>query len=74
MAEVVINGKKYEIEKLPKEAVDLINSIKFVDNELLRLQNQMKVNLAAKNFYFQQLQAILSKLEKEDSSEKISFE
>ncbi|RKQ60619.1 hypothetical protein C7457_1442 [Thermovibrio guaymasensis] len=74
MAEVIINGKKYEIEKLPKEAVDLINSIKFVDNELLRLQNQIKVNLAAKNFYFQQLQAILSKLEKGDSSEKISFE
>ncbi len=71
MAEIIINGKKYETEKLPKEAVDLINSVKFIDNEIVRLQNQIKVNLAARNLYIQQLQTILSKL---DSNEKISFE
>jgi len=70
MAKVVINGKEYDTEKLPKEALDLINSVAFADSEIVRLQNQIRVMLAAKNYYLQQLDKILSSLE---SQEKVKF-
>ena len=73
MAEITINGKKYDIEKLPKEAVDLINSIRFVDAEIQKLQNQLKVHLAARTFYLQQLQKVLDKVQPTTSDEKIKF-
>jgi len=73
MAEVVINGKKYDLEKLPKEAVDLINSIRFVDSEVQKLQNEIRVMMAARNFYVQQLQGILEKIQQSSSDDKIQF-
>ncbi|WP_164930672.1 DUF6447 family protein [Aquifex aeolicus] len=63
MAKVNIDGKEYDTEKLPKEAVDLINSIVFVDTELQRLENQKKVLTAARIFYAEKLKEVLSKLE-----------
>ena len=72
MAEVTINGKKYNLEDLPKEAVDLINSLRFVDSELQKLQNQIRVLMAARAFYAQQLQKILGSAQS-SSDEKISF-
>ncbi len=70
MAKVTINNKEYELEKLPKEAVDLINSIRIVDAEVQRLQNQIKINLAARNFYFQELQKYLKDLPQDNATIK----
>ena len=60
MPEVVIDGKKYNTEELPKEALDLINSISYTDAEINRLQNLIKVHLAARNYYLEQLRKILA--------------
>ncbi len=62
MPKVTINGKEYDTEKLPKEAVDLINSIFFVENELRKL----KIYNAAKTLYSQRLQSVISKLPQEE--------
>ena len=51
MAKITIDGKEYDTEKLPKEALDLINSIAFVDAETQKLQNQIKIYQAARTFY-----------------------
>jgi len=64
MAKVTIDGKEYDTDKLPKEAVDLINSIVFVDTELQKLENQKKVLMAARIFYAEKLKEVLSKVEK----------
>jgi len=68
MAKITIDGKEYDTEKLPKEAVDLINSIVFVDNEVARLQNEIKVLLTARAAYSQQLKNLLEKVEEKDFS------
>ena len=75
MAKITIDGKEYDTEKLPKEAIDLINSIAFVDGETQKLQNQIKVLQAARNFYSAQLKEILQKVEDQIalSDEKINF-
>jgi len=73
MAKITINGKEYDIEKLPKEAIDLINSIRFVDAEVQKLQNQIKIHLAARALYMQQLQKVLGKVQPATSDEKIKF-
>ena len=75
MAKINIDGKEYETEKLPKEVLDLINSIAFVDGETQKLQNQIKVLQAARTFYSSQLKEILDKIENQidNSNDKISF-
>jgi len=70
MPKVVIDGKEYDTEKLPKEALELINSIQFIDREVTNLQNQIKIHLSARNFYFLQLKQILSKGQEEKQEEK----
>ena len=65
MAKITIDGKEYDTEKLPQEAIDLINSIAFVDGEIAKLQNELKVLQAARSFYSIQLKPILDKLEGE---------
>ena len=50
--------------------IDLINSIAFVDGEIAKLQNEIKVLQAARSFYSAQLKSVLDKLkgEKADSN------
>lgn len=61
MQKVVIDGKEYELDKLPQEARDLITSIIYVDRELQELENKKKVLTAARMFYTSQLSSILNK-------------
>ena len=63
MPKVTIDGKEYDTEKLPKEAMNLINSLIFVENELRRLQNQIAVYNAAKVFYTERLKEFLKEEE-----------
>ena len=77
MPKITLDGKEYDTEKLPKEAVDLINSIQFVDNEIAKLQNQIKIHLSARSFYILQLKQVLSKeqtsLEEVMEDDKVKF-
>ena len=77
MPKITLDGKEYDTEKLPKEAVDLINSIQFVDSEIAKLQNQIKIHLSARSFYILQLKQVLSKeqtsLEEVMEDDKVKF-
>jgi len=66
VAKVTIDGKEYDTDNLPKEAVDLINSLLFVENELRRLQNQISIYNAAKVFYIEKLREFFKKEEVRD--------
>jgi len=72
MAKITIDGKEYELENLPKEAIDLINSINFVDNEIEKLSNQVKIYQVARTLYANKLKEILDNLSNL-SDDKIKF-
>jgi len=56
MAKITINGKDFDTEELPKEALDLTKTIVFVDSEINRLENQIKIYRAARMMYSAELQ------------------
>ena len=58
-----IDGKEYKIEDLPKEAVDLINTILYINHKITELQNEIKILIAAKVYYSQTLKKILQSVE-----------
>ena len=72
MAKITIDGKEYEIENLPKEAIELINSINFVDGEIQKLSNQIKIYQIARTFYGNKLKEILDTLPN-SNDEKLKF-
>ncbi len=72
MAKITIDGKEYELENLPKEAIDLINSINFVDSEIEKLSNQVKIYQVARTLYANKLKEILDNLSNL-SDDKIKF-
>ena len=72
MAKITIDGKEYELENLPQEAIELINSITFIDGEIQRLTNQIKIYQLARNIYSNKLKEILNNLEL-SNDDKISF-
>ncbi|HCW93499.1 MAG TPA: hypothetical protein DHM44_07435 [Flexistipes sinusarabici] len=69
MAKIRIEGKEYDTENLPQEAVNYANSIAFVDSELQRLDNQVKVYSASRRYYVQELKNIVEKTEEKESAE-----
>jgi len=72
MAKITIDGKEYELKNLPKEAIDLINSINFVDMEIEKLSNQVKIYQVARTLYVNKLKEILENIS-ESSNDKIQF-
>lgn len=40
---ITIDGKKYDLKKLPKQAQDQVLNIKFCDQQLQRLNNELAV-------------------------------
>ena len=62
MAKLTIDGKEYNVETLPPDAVSLINIIKQADSEIQRLQIQINLILAAKTAYIQKLKELIEKL------------
>lgn len=77
MPKITLDGKEYDTEKLPKEAMDFINSIQFVDREIADLQNRIKIHLSARNFYMLQLKQVLpekqSFLKEVSQDDKVKF-
>ena len=64
LQKVKIDGKEYEIKKLPKEALDLINTIFYIDRKITEFQNEIKILTAARFYYAQNLNKILQEIEK----------
>jgi len=73
MAKITIDGKEYDTEKLPKEALDLIASIGFVDEEMTKLTNQLKIYQIARNFYVDKLKEILNTANIGKNDRKLKF-
>ena len=59
MATIKFNDKEYEIETLSDEAKLQLQSIQFIDQELIRLQAQAAVMQTARIAYSNALQAAL---------------
>ena len=62
MAKVTIDGKEYNVNTLPPDAVNLINMIRQAESEIQRLQVQINMFSVARNVYIQNLKALLEKL------------
>ena len=62
MANLILNDKEYDLDKLSKEARAQVASLQFVDTELARLNAQIAVYQTAKNGYINALQPHLDAL------------
>lgn len=69
MAKINIDDIEYDTESLSSEALAQLNSIQFVDSELVRLQAKSAAMNTARNAYSTALQEILSTIDAEDSAE-----
>jgi hypothetical protein len=59
MAKITIDGKEYETDDMSDEAKAQLQSLQFVDNEILREQLKTAALQTARNAYAQALQAAL---------------
>lgn len=62
MANLILNGKTYDIDKLSKDAKAHVDSLQFVDAELARLNASVAVLQTAKNAYINALKPHLDAL------------
>ena len=60
MAKVTIDNVDYDTESLPKEALDQLQSIQFVDAEVTRLNARLAAMSTARNAYAAALKEMLS--------------
>ena len=58
-----INGSDYELEKLPQSAIDVVNSLKFLAQEIARIDAELAVYQTARNAYTSQLKEEIDKME-----------
>ena len=74
MPTITIDNQSYDLDTLSTEAKAQLQSLKFVDSELARLQAQTAVLQTARMAYVKALQAALpSPLEQAQSSETLKF-
>ena len=62
MANLIVNGKTYDIDKLSDEAKSQVVSLQFVEAELARLNAHIAVFQTAKNGYINALKPHLEAL------------
>jgi len=61
MAEIKIDGKSYDTEKLSQEARNQVNNLQFVDQEIARTRAHLAVLQTARQTYAQGLKEQLEK-------------
>ncbi len=61
MAQITINGKDYDEDSLGKGSKDIVNSLKFIRSEKLRLNAQIAILKTAESSYTRALQEQLEK-------------
>lgn len=59
MPMIKIDDKEYDTEELSEGALTELNSLQFVDQEILRLQAQTAAMQTARNAYARALEALL---------------
>lgn len=59
MADITIDGKNYDFEKLSDNAKSQLANLQFVDQEIARAQAQLAVLQTARNTYAQALKQAL---------------
>lgn len=59
MAEITIDGKAYDLEKLSDNAKSQLGNLQFVDQEIARAQAHLAVLQTARNTYAQALKQAL---------------
>jgi hypothetical protein len=59
MANLVLNDKTYDLDKLPEEAKGQVVSLQFVDAEIARLNAMLAVFQTARNGYLRALLPVL---------------
>lgn len=64
MAAITIDGKEYEFDALSDGAKKSFNTLRFIDAEIVRLQNLIVVQQAARTVYVNVLQKELAQHEK----------
>lgn len=60
MPPIVIDGKEYDFDALPDNAKQCINTIRFIDAEVARLQNLITVQKTARTVYMNLVQQALT--------------
>ena len=73
MSNITIDGKEYDTETMSEEALSQLQSLQFVENDLVRIQLQAAAMQTARNAYARALKSILEDGENTgDDSAKIS--
>ncbi len=60
MNTITIDGKEYDFDALPEDAKKAINTLRFIDAEVARLQNLLAVQQTARTVYVNVLQKELA--------------
>ncbi len=68
MAQITIDGKEYDSEKLSDEVKARINSVRATDNKIAELNRELAIAQTARNSYFVALKEALD--DKQDSEVK----
>jgi hypothetical protein len=63
---ITIDEKEYDTESMSEEALGQLQSLQFVDNEIVRLQVKVAAMQTARNAYAAALRSILENREKAD--------
>ena len=66
MAKITVDGKEYDSESMSKEALAQVQSIQYVNNQLLELQARAAAYQTARNSYAAALKNLLESGEKEE--------
>ena len=71
MATITIDGKEYDSESMSKEALAQVQSIQYVNNQLMELQMRAAAYQTARNTYASALKNILENGEKKITMQQI---
>lgn len=63
MPTIKIDDKEYDTEELSEDALAELNSLQYVDQEILRLQAQTAAMQTARNAYARALESLLPSVE-----------
>lgn len=74
MANITINGKEYDLDKLSDTAKGHLASLRVADQKMNQLQAEMAIAQTARNSYARVLQKELDEMEPESKSEEESEE
>ena len=73
MPKLTLDDKDYETEEMSQEALAQVQSIQFVDSELVRIQLKGAALQTAKNAYIRALKSLLEEGEAKDDEASIDL-